>query len=310
MTAGIQRGRRVAVIGAHGRIATAAGARLVTEGHDVTGYARRRADGGTPAHPFPVRTLDIDDPARLTDALTGFDTVLYAVGAHHGAVEIMTALEVFEINALAAQRAALAAHLGGARQFIYLSSTAAMAAGENDGAAQGAYVRSKALAERTLPRCFPGALTILRLGWVIDPTDEVARRQLWPAEGRQVIVGQLPVPMVALDDVARAIATLTRHDGPELLGIVDLVGGCPSQRALYDLVERLSDRRMRVTDVGTIDRMTRLASLRRESAEPPTWLTQSVPTCAVDWATYGLPLRSWQDCVHLLRDVEPSADGS
>jgi nucleoside-diphosphate-sugar epimerase len=296
--------RRVAIVGAYGRIGAATAARLAADGHEVVGFVRDGSAPITEPPPVEVRPTDFGDPGAVGAALAGFDLVVYAVGAHHGAVEVISPLAVFEANALLAQRVALAAAMGGATRFVYLSSTAAMGATEQSTVAPGAYVRSKALAERTLPECFPGALTIIRLGWVIDPADETARRNLWPSTGVQLIVGGLPVPMVALADVAAAIAALAvadPADTAELPTVVDLVGGCPTQRELYEVVRHLSAEPMRVVDARTIERVARLAELRRDAVEPPTWLTQSAPPCTVDWSVYGVRLRSWQDCVAMLR---------
>ncbi len=289
---------RVVLIGAKGRIGAAAGTLLAERGHDVLGLAR---DPDRPDHrptPFPVRELAFDDPARLAADLAGATTVVYCAGAHHGAVETVHELAVFEINAVSAVRAALAAAHAGASRFVYLSSTAVLEA--EDGTPAGAYVRSKRLAEQLLPATFPGALTVLRLGWVIDPVDDVAYRHLWPESGTQVIVGGLPVPMVSLADVAAAIELLCRPellDRADLAGNVDLVGGCPTQTALYGLVSELAREPLRVVDARTPARVARIAAARRTARESPTWLTTAVPGRTTDWARHGLELGSWRDSV-------------
>ncbi|MGH3757399.1 hypothetical protein [Actinophytocola sp.] len=75
----------------------------------------------------------------------------------------------------------------------------------------------------------PGERDDLRLGWVIDPTDEVAYLHLWPASGHEVIVGGLPVPMIGLCDVATAIVRISEAPADTLTGVIDLVAGCPTQ---------------------------------------------------------------------------------
>jgi nucleoside-diphosphate-sugar epimerase len=295
---------RVAVVGALGRIGAAIGGALTRQGYDTVGLARDPSRPGRRRVPFPVQPLPLDQPARLAAALAGTDTVFYCAGAHHGATRELHELDVLEINTIAAQRAALAAALGGARRFVYLSSTAAMAMA--DDAYAGAYVRSKWLAEQVLPTVFPAGLSLLRLGWVIDETDRVAYEHLWPASQRQVIVGGLPVPMVSLPDVAAAAAVLAepqRLADPALTGRIDLIGGCPSQAELYTYLDSLAPGRVRVLDAGTVHRLARLAALRGEGGEPPTWLTQAAPEADLDWGRYGLSLRSWQECVLALHRV-------
>lgn len=288
---------RVVVVGARGRIGAAAGASLAGRGYEVLGLARNPGPSGS----FPVRELALDDPARLAEDLDGADVVVYCAGAHHGAVETIHELAVFEVNAVAPVRVALAAAHAGATRFVYLSSTAVLDA--EDRSPAGAYVRSKRLAELLLPPAFPGALTLLRLGWVIDPTDEVAYRHLWPESGAQVIVGGLPVPMVALADVAAAIELLCRPElagRADLAGQVDLVGGCPTQSALYEVVSGLATEPLWVVDARTPARVARLAAARRTARESPTWLTTAVPGRTTDWASLGLDLGSWRDSVAAL----------
>jgi nucleoside-diphosphate-sugar epimerase len=283
---------RVVIIGAYGRIGLATGTLLAERGYDVVGLAR----GPRRSAPFPVLPLEPNEPGGLAAVFAGADAVLYCVGAHHGAVEHLHELEVFEVNAVSALRAALAAALAGCRRFVYLSSTSAVAVADG-----GAYVRSKWLAERLLTTAAPPGLTLLRLGWVLDPQDEVAHRQLWPESGRQVIVGDLPVPVVGLADVTAALELLVRPDlypASGLSGRIDLVAGSPTQAELYAFVSGLSP--LRVIDAGSPDRMVRLAALRRPASEPPTWLVQTAPEGRALWSAHGLTLRTWQECVRAL----------
>jgi uncharacterized protein YbjT (DUF2867 family) len=294
---------KVVIIGALGRIGAAAGTALTRAGHQVTGLARNPQGPAAGRLPFEVRPLRLDLPASLAGQLAGADMVAYCAGAHHGAVSRIHEMDVFEINALAAVRTALAAAYCGTPRFVYLSSTAAMAMQDQAGQA-GAYVRSKWLAETLLTAmAYPRALTVLRLGWVLDPSDEVAYRQLWPPSGLQVIVGELPVPMVGLHDVSRVLELLARPEhmtDPALSGSLDLVGGCPTQRELYQHAGQIALDPLRVIDARTVGRVVQL-SRRGGSAEPPTWLTQSVPVSPMDWAAYGISLASWQSQVSELR---------
>ncbi|MBV9013003.1 MAG: NAD(P)-dependent oxidoreductase [Pseudonocardiales bacterium] len=291
----------VALIGAQGRIGAAAGTALIKRGHHVVGLARDPDRPNRRTTPFPVRPLRLTDPAQLAADLDDVEVVIYCAGAYHEAVETIHELAVFEINAIAALRTALAAAYVNARRFVYLSSTAVMGR-DTDGCA-GAYVRSKRLAEQVLTDTVPIEVTILRLGWVIDPEDEVAYRKLWPPSGRQVIVGDQPVPIVALSDVANAATLLASRDlygHADLSGCVDLVVGCPTQEQLYELASSLAITPIRVVDAGTVARVARLAALRRNMTEAPTWLTQSTPLRKTSWTSFGLTLTSWQDCVRNL----------
>ena len=294
--------RRVAVIGALGRIGAAAGTFLTDADYQVIGLARNCQRHDARQVPFEVRPLRLDRPKLLATDLEGADVVAYCAGAHHGAVRVIHELEVFEINVLGAVMAALAAAGSGASRFIYLSSTAATAMRDQAHTA-GAYVRSKWLAETLLAAmAFPRAMTVLRLGWVIDPSDEVAYRQLWPPSGRQVIVGDLPVPIVGLQDVSRVMELLARREhlaDPALIGSLDLVSGCPSQSELYAHAESIGPGTLKVIDAKTIDRVIRL-SRHDGAAEPPTWLTQSAPVSPMDWGSYGVSLGSWQSHISAL----------
>ncbi|HEV2889848.1 MAG TPA: NAD(P)-dependent oxidoreductase [Frankiaceae bacterium] len=268
---------RVAITGARGRIGGAVARLLAGRGDGVVALAR-------PA-------LDLGDADGMATAFADCDAVVHCAGVHHDAVFTMSDLAVHEVNALGTARVCLAAAAAGVRQVVYLSSTAVTVLDEPQADLAGAYVRSKALAERLMPETFPGVVTVLRLGWVIDPEDEVACARLWPADGRQVIVGSLPVPLVGLADSARVVAACL--DGVRA-GRYDVVAGCPTQRELMDVVGVIAGDRLRVVDARSPGR---LAALAGTGGPAPTWVAQSRPEAAYDWSSDGVALRPWRDVV-------------
>lgn len=296
---------RVAVTGANGRIGGAAVRLLAAEGVDVVALAR--PGRATPPGRYPpgvaLAPLDLADGDSLAERLRGADAVVHCAGVHHDAVLTMSDLAVHEVNALGTARLCLAAAEAGVRQVVFLSSTAVTVLDEPQAPLAGAYVRSKALAERLAATTFPGVVTILRLGWVIDPADSVAFDRLWPRDGRQVIVGSLPVPIVGLADTASVVAACVERGQA---GRYDVVAGVPTQRELMDLVGRLAGDALRVVDARSPGR---LAALSDRAAPAPTWIAQSRPDAPYDWAAMGVPLRSWDDCVAELVETWRSSRG-
>jgi nucleoside-diphosphate-sugar epimerase len=278
---------------------------LAARGHDVLGLTRGSASQSRVGSlPYRLEPVDFGDPGAVERRLAGADAVVHCAGVRHDEAVTLDRAQVFEVNTLGSVRLAMAADRAGVGRFVQISSTAVMAAEEADEPSRvSSYARSKLLAEQLVTRVHGGAV-VLRLGWVIDPQDMSARRQLWPNSGTQLIVGPLPVPMIALDDVAGAVEAVVSQG---VAGPLDVVAGCPTQAELFALAAELSPRPLRVLDVRSPERLRLLLGGRARIEDQPTWLTRSVPGNVPDWRRFGLAPASWQECVRSLATTDGSA---
>jgi nucleoside-diphosphate-sugar epimerase len=290
---------RVVVTGALGRIGAAVTRDLAAGGHDVLALARPPV---TPAPLAPgVRLIPYDavhtPMAELAVHLSGVDAVVHCAGLHHDADRAVPPATVYDVNTAGTARLALAARTAGVQRFVFLSSTAVSVLDEPFAALAGSYVRSKRDAERFLTTIDPASTVVLRLGWVVDPADRVAYDRLWPADGRIVIVGSLPVPLLGLTDAVTMIRACVERTGP---GILDGVAGSPTQAELMALVAALTTNPPRILDVRTA---ARLIQLSRSSGAVPTWLAQSTPECRFSWERVGVRPATWQQAITALHQA-------
>ena len=230
----------VVVLGATGFIGRRLVARLVERGQPVTAVVRR-------AHSLPpvlaaasrdgrLRLLPgrLEDPAALAAACQGAKTILHlATGGGDSWEKIERSMIQ---GSVAAAEAALAA---GAERFVYVSSIAALYLGGDDGvpliedstptdpqpAGREIYSRGKMAAEAALlalhrERGLP--LVIVRPGVVLGEGTPLQHSGLglWVRDNHCVGwgLGDHPLPVVDVDDVAEALALLAAHAGHDLDG--------------------------------------------------------------------------------------------
>lgn len=288
----------IAVTGVRGRVGRAVASALAAQGHRVRGLARvpvRRAETDERQR-YPIHPLDLTAPDRLEASLAGVSAVVHCAGLGHEEADGLDEAQVFEVNTVAPVRLALAAERAGVGHFVQISSTATLAIRDASRRAP-VYARSKGRAEVLVPGAFAGVTAVLRLGWVIDPEDPAAYGQLWPDRGKQLIVGALPVPMIALRDVAVVVgAVLSRRVG----GTLDVVAGCPHQAELFAFAASLCPRPYKVIDVGSARRLRRMRDVLGQVRDDPTWLTASEPHDIPEWISGDGRLAAWRDCVREL----------
>jgi predicted dehydrogenase/nucleoside-diphosphate-sugar epimerase len=229
----------IVVLGATGFIGRRTVAKLLEAGLPVTIVARR-------AHALPpeierairdgrIRFMrgSLEDPQALGSALRGAHTVLQlATGSGDTWDKVQRSMVQGSRDVLeAAERA-------GAQRLIYVSSIAALYTGPDAGAViedssecdplpheRSPYARGKAEAERVLRAAAAGKnirLTIVRPGVVLGLGTLMTHSGfgLWSRDNHCIGwgLGDNPLPLVWVDDVADALARLARHRGHELDG--------------------------------------------------------------------------------------------
>jgi predicted dehydrogenase/nucleoside-diphosphate-sugar epimerase len=230
----------IVVLGATGFIGRRLVARLMGRGQPVSAVVRR-------SHSLPpglaeasrdgrLRLLPgrLEDPETLAAACQGAKTVLHlATGGGDSWEKIERSMVQ---GSVAAAEAALAA---GVERFVYVSSIAALYLGGDDGvpliedstptdpqpAGREIYSRGKMAAEQALlalhrERGLP--LVIVRPGVVLGEGTPLQHSGLglWVRDNHCVGwgLGDHPLPVVDVDDVAEALALLALHEGHDLDG--------------------------------------------------------------------------------------------
>jgi nucleoside-diphosphate-sugar epimerase len=207
---------RIAIAGAHGKVARRLGRLLSARGDTVVGIIRNpdhradlESDGVQPAV-VDLESASVDEVAH---AISGADAVVFAAGAGPGS----GAARKHTVDKGAAVLLADAAEQAGVRPYLLLSSMGVEAAKE--GTPKGmdpvfaTYLQAKLAAEdNVLPR--PAlATTIVRPGSL---TDE-------PGTGRVTLTRHAEQGSVPRDDVAAVLAAFL--DRPPDGAIVELVSG-------------------------------------------------------------------------------------
>lgn len=193
---------RVLVTGSSGRVGRAVVARLLADGHAVTGFDRAPAS-------TTDRVADLGDGAALRAALAGADAVVHAAALHAPHVGVLPDADFRRINVDGARALCDAAAAAGVRRIV-LTSTTALYGAAADGADAAAWVdedtipepqtiyhRTKLAAEALLreaalrggptlrvlrmSRCFPEptpAMAVLRLHRGVDVRDVASAHAL------------------------------------------------------------------------------------------------------------------------------------
>lgn len=219
---------RVAVLGATGLIGAAVVARLLADGHRVTGWARR-VDGAARAQPSATwASLDmgrLTRPQDWTPHLRDLDAVVNCAGLLQDAPgESVRAVHADALAALAA-----ACEGAGVRRVVQISAIGL------DGAAATAFTRTKQAGDV--------ALMARDLDWVVLRPSVVVGRQAYGGSALfrglaalpvlPVVSGTGPLDVVQLDDVAATVAFFLRPGAPARL-VLDLAG--PEHLAFADVI--------------------------------------------------------------------------
>jgi uncharacterized protein YbjT (DUF2867 family) len=191
---------RIVIIGGYGLIGSAVTARLIADGHAVTGAGRDIAGA---ARRQPAARWMRADLARFTVAdwtplLAGADAVVNCAGAlQDGAGDDLAAVHVTGVATLAE-----AARAAGVRRLVHVSAAGA------DPASPVPFLRTKGQAERALAEA--GLDTVaLRPGFVFAPQafggSALLRALASVPLAIPALHPQSPVETVAADDVAEAV---------------------------------------------------------------------------------------------------------
>lgn len=222
------------VTGASGSLGSAVVRRLVSEGRQVRALVRR-----VPTEPIDgveYRFGNLGDPEAVERAVAGAERVL-----HCGAATAGGWLEQYGATVVGTRNVVDACRRHGARQLVHISSMSVLdwagAAGgkltegtplEPRPEERGAYTRAKLEAEREVSAAAAEGLpaVVLRPGLIFGGGigllgGSVARR----AGKRWLILGdgQLPLPLVYIDDVVDAILAAVEREltGGEIVQLVD-----------------------------------------------------------------------------------------
>lgn len=263
---GSARAGEIVVLGGTGFIGRRVIARLVERGAPVTAVVRRThglpPEVAEPAQTGRVRLLRgrLEDPRALARAFEGARCVLHLAT---GGGETWEQVERTMVRGSVA--AAEAALDRGVERFVYVSSIAALYAGPDFGAEsledsletdpqieeRDVYSRGKAETERALlelhrQRGLP--LVIARPGVVLGDGAPMQHPGLglWVRDNHCVGwgVGDHPLPVVDVDDVAEALARIALHDGDGLDGqALNLCARAPlSAREIVEELRRATGR--------------------------------------------------------------------
>ncbi|HKI01242.1 MAG TPA: NAD-dependent epimerase/dehydratase family protein [Thermoanaerobaculia bacterium] len=259
----------VVVLGGTGFIGRRVVARLIERGVPVSAVVRRAhslpaalaaAAGMTGEHRLRLLPGRLEDPEALAAALEGAETVVHLAT---GGGDTWEKIERSMIRgSVAVAEAALAA---GAGRFIYVSSIAALYAGADCGgpiledsietdprpAGREIYSRGKMEAERELLALHRGRglpLVIVRPGVVLGEGTPLQHSGLglWVRDNHCVGwgLGNHPLPVVAVDDVADALVRLVLYEGHGLDGkALNLCSQAPlSAREIVEEMRRTTGR--------------------------------------------------------------------
>lgn len=237
--AGPPRAGEVCVLGGTGFIGLRVIARLLEAQQPVTAIVRR-------AHSLPPLILDaarvgrlrlvrasLEDPASLDAAVQGAHTVIQLATGGGASWE---AIERAMVGGSVAMAEACIEHK--VERFVYISSSAALYLGADAGqtvtdaagpdpepAARALYARGKIAAEEALMKLYRERqlpLVILRPAVVLGEGTALQHSGLglWVRDNHCVGwgLGDTPLPLVLVDDVADAIVSTVQHEGTDLHG--------------------------------------------------------------------------------------------
>jgi uncharacterized protein YbjT (DUF2867 family) len=221
---------RVAIIGAHGKVAQQLMRVLYDEGDDFVGVVRNE-DHADDIYRFGGEgvLLDIEEtqPEALAHALRGCDAIVFAAGAGPGSGSARKGTVDFEGSIKSQQ----AADLAGIRRFVQVS-----AMGVDDPVAEGsdeswsAYVAAKRDADAELRRSGlewtivrPGSLTLDEGTGLVEA-------------GRRVQRGSIP-----REDVARVIVAVLRNPATIRSQFELVSGSTPIEEAVAEIAASAGD---------------------------------------------------------------------
>ena len=213
---------KVAIAGAHGKIALRLAPRLVARGDTVVGLIRNpdhagdvRAQGAEPA----VCDLEQATVPEIAEAISGADVAVFAAGAGPGS----GAERKFTMDRDGAIKLLLAAAEAGAPRYLIISSTGAENPPDDDDVFS-VYLRAKAEADAAV-RASERDWAIIRPGHLTDD----------PGTGRVRIETSTFRGQIPREDVAAVLEALL-HDVPVSRQIFYLnAGDVPVQQALRAL---------------------------------------------------------------------------
>lgn len=225
-------GRFVLVTGAAGFVGTHVCRQLTQRGSRVRGLVRSPAKAAERLAPMPVELHvgDIRDATVIQRAMQGCDTVV-----HLAAIAIERGGQTYEdINARGTERVLDAMRAAGIRRLVHMSQNYAASASPHR------FLRSKGIAEEAVRRSGT-EWTVLRPSVIFGQEDEFVN-----VLARLVRLSPLVYPLpgggvarfqpVAVDDVARVVASALEHD--DTAGRAYALGG-PAQLTLRQMVERV-----------------------------------------------------------------------
>ena len=225
-------GHFVLVTGAAGFVGTHVCRQLTRRGSRVRGLVRSPAKAAERLAPMPVdvHVGDVRDETVLRRAMHGCDAVV-----HLAAIAIERRGETYEdVNAGGTQRVLDTMRAAGVRRLVHMSQNFAASASPHR------FLRSKGIAEDAV-RASGTDWTVLRPSVIFGREDEFVN-----VLARLVRLSPLVFPVpgggrarfqpVAVDDVARVVATALEHD--KTVRHAYALGG-PAQLTLRQMVERI-----------------------------------------------------------------------
>ena len=218
--------KRVFQIGAAGGVGRPLAARLVADGHAVSGMHRRPEQGdavrATGARPV-FGDLIGDAAETIAERMAGHDAVVFSAGAHGTGLDLTTAIDGGGL-----EKAVAACGIAGIRRFVLVSVF--MDAGR-------ARERSEGFEHyMAVKRSADVALAASDLDWVILRPGALASS---PGTGRVALGPAIDYGSVPRDDVAQVIAVLLFH--PEINRVcLELTAG---ERLISEAVAAVVPRR-------------------------------------------------------------------
>ena len=286
---------QVSVTGSAGRVGRVLCSHLLHKGYKVIGVLRPGGRQLALNHPrFETTEANVLEFGALRNAFQGVDAVVHCAGQLYSDV-LEDARRIERINEFGTRLVAQAASAARVQHLVVLSSMSASRYNRLD-CNLDPYTRSKTAAETIAASEFNGPIAILRLGWVIEQLDDELRKKLWPIKGTQVIVGDVPVPVVWKWDVPLIVAAALEH---KLNGEFGVAGGIPTQLELLKFARTLAPRPFKIIDAKKVERIKKLRGLRNGKTLPwtPPFLRNDCRLEVFDWSTLGISLVDWRNCI-------------